>query len=95
MAQQSYILSPDGETADTLGWILTTKGKLASGIALLRQASNQVGDDPRVLYHYAVALNDTGQRDAAIKLLNAVVVDKSEFDEKADAQKLLSELTKG
>ncbi len=95
LAQQAYILSPSGQTADTLGWILTTSGKAASGVPLLRQASAQIADDPRILYHYAVALKDTGQREAAIKLLNAVVANKGEFGEKAEAQKLLSELTKG
>lgn len=94
LAQQAYILSPGGQTADTLGWILVTGGDPTKGVTLLRQAAAQAGGDPRILYHYAVALKDTGQKDQAIKLLNAVVANKAEFGEKADAQKLLDELGK-
>ncbi|HME26553.1 MAG TPA: XrtA/PEP-CTERM system TPR-repeat protein PrsT [Acetobacteraceae bacterium] len=95
LAQQAYILSPGGQTADTLGWILVSGGNVAQGMPLLRQAAAQAGSDPRILYHFAVALKDTGKRDEAIKLLNAVVADKREFGEKAEAQKLLDELNKG
>jgi cellulose synthase operon protein C len=95
LAQQAYILSPGGQTADTLGWILLSDGNIAQGIPLLRQAVAQAGNDPRILYHFAVALKDTGNRDEAIKMLNAVVANKAEFGEKAEAQKLLDELNKG
>jgi putative PEP-CTERM system TPR-repeat lipoprotein len=95
LAQQAYVLSPGGQTADTLGWILVSNGQVERGEPLLREAAAQAGTDPRVLYHFAVALKDTGQKDEAIKLLNAVVANKAQFDEKADAQKLLDELNKG
>jgi putative PEP-CTERM system TPR-repeat lipoprotein len=95
LAQQAYVLSPGGQTADTLGWILVSGGDAARGLTLLRQAAAQAGSDPRIQYHYAVALKDTGKREEAIKLLNAVVANKAEFTEKADAQKLLDELNKG
>jgi cellulose synthase operon protein C len=95
LAQQAYILSPGGQTADTLGWILVSGGNLTQGMPLLRQAADQAGSDPRILYHLAVALKDTGKRSEAIKMLNAVVANKAEFGEKADAQKLLDELNKG
>jgi cellulose synthase operon protein C len=94
LAQQAYVLSPGGQTADTLGWILISGGDSAKGIALLRQAAAQAGSDPRILYHYAVALKNTGKKEDAIKLLHAVVESKAEFGEKADAQKLLDELGK-
>jgi len=95
LAQKAYILSPGGQTADTLGWILVSKGDAAKGVGLLRQAAAQAGADPRILYHYAVALEDTGQRDDAVKVLNVVVANKAEFTEKTEAQKLLDELNKG
>ncbi|HTI79174.1 MAG TPA: XrtA/PEP-CTERM system TPR-repeat protein PrsT [Acetobacteraceae bacterium] len=95
LARQAYILSPGGQTADTLGWILVTNGQVQRGTPLLREAVAQAGTDPRVLYHFAVALKDTDQKDEAIKLLNAVLANKLQFDEKADAQKLLDELNKG
>jgi tetratricopeptide (TPR) repeat protein len=94
-AQQAYILSPSGQTADTLGWILVSRGDTARGLPLMRQAAAQAGSDPRILYHYAVALKDTGERDEAIKMLNAVISNKGQFTEKTDAQKLLEQLNKG
>jgi tetratricopeptide (TPR) repeat protein len=95
LAQQAYILAPGGQTADTLGWILVSSGNLAQGTPLLRQAAGQASNDPRILYHYAVALKGTGKRSEAIKLLSAVVANKAEFGEKIEAQKLLDELNKG
>ena len=95
LAQQAYVLSPGGQTADTFGWILVINGQVKRATPLLREAAAQAGTDPRVLYHFAVALKDTGQTDEAIKLLNAVVANRAQFDEKADAQKLLDQLNKG
>ena len=95
LARQAYVLAPSAQTADTLGWILTTSGKPKTGVALLRQASAQNANDPRILYHFAVALNDTGNKADAIKLLNAVVAVKGDFTEKTEAQQLLKQLNKG
>jgi putative PEP-CTERM system TPR-repeat lipoprotein len=95
LARQAYVLAPGAQTADTLGWILTTGGKADTGVLLLRQASAQAASDPRVQYHYAVALKDTGDKADAIKLLTAVVAVKADFTEKPQAQQLLDELNKG
>jgi cellulose synthase operon protein C len=95
IARQAYVLAPGAQTADTLGWILTTSGKADTGVLLLRQASAQAASDPRVQYHYAVALKDTGNKADAIKLLTAVVAVKANFTEKPQAQQLLDELNKG
>jgi len=95
LARQAYLLAPGPQTADTLGWILTTAGKSDTGILLLRQASAQAANDPRVQYHFAVALKDTGDKADAIKLLTAVVAVKADFTEKTQAQQLLDELNKG
>jgi len=95
LARQAYVLAPGAQTADTLGWILTASGKADTGVLLLRQASAQAASDPRVQYHYAVALKDTGDKADAIKLLTAVVAVKADFTEKSQAQQLLDELNKG
>ena len=84
-----------GSPLDTLGWILVTSGNAAQGMPLLRQAAAQAGSDPRIMYHFAVALRDTGKREEAITVLNGVVANKAEFTEKVEAQKLLDELNKG
>jgi cellulose synthase operon protein C len=95
LARQAYVLSPGGQTADTLGWILTTSGNAGDGVALLRQANAEIASDPRILFHYAVALKDTGKREAARKALETVVATKGDFKEKTEAQKLLDDLSKG
>jgi Flp pilus assembly protein TadD len=95
LARQAYVLSPGAQTADTLGWILTTGGDPQAGAALLRQANAEATTDPRLQYHYAVAMKATGNRAEAQKLLSAVVAVKGDFQEKADAQKLLDDMGKG
>ena len=74
---------------------LVSSGNVAQGMPLLRQAAAQAGSDPRIMYHFAVALRDTGKREEAITVLNGVVANKAEFTEKIEAQKLLDELNKG
>ncbi len=95
LGRQAYVLSPGAQTADTLGWILTTSGDPRTGVLLLRQASNDTTADPRINYHYAIALIDTGDRVEAKKQLESVVAKPDDFKEKAEAQKALDELSKG
>ena len=61
-------------------------------MALLRQATTEASTDPRVVYHYAVALKDTGDKNEAIKALTVVVGLKGTAKEKEDAQRLLTDL---
>jgi putative PEP-CTERM system TPR-repeat lipoprotein len=96
LARQAYILAPNQQTADTLGWILASTGKAQEAIPLLRQATGDAATaDPRILYHYAVAQKDTGDTDGAKKNLQAVAANKGTFKEKAEAQKLLDDMSKG
>ncbi len=96
LARQAYILSPNPQTADTLGWILASTGKSQEAVPLLRQATGDVTTaDPRIVYHYAVALKDAGNKDEAKKNLEAVVANKADFKEKVEAQKLLDDMAKG
>ena len=89
-----YLLSPDGSNSDTLGWILTAGGRADLGVTVLRQAAAQAGGDPTVLYHYAIALRDTGKTAEAIKVLTALAALKVDFPEKADARQALDALKK-
>jgi predicted Zn-dependent protease len=91
-ARRAYVLSPNAQTADTLGWILVTTGSANNGVALLRQATTEASTDPRVVYHYAVALKDTGDKAEAIKQLNVVAGIKGTYKEKDDAARLLNDL---
>jgi len=95
LARQAYLLSPGPQTADTLGWILVTTGKAAAGAPLLRQAFAEAPNDPRIQYHFAVALKDTGNKAEALRHLKEVVGASGNFTEKTEAQKLLEQLEKG
>lgn len=92
LAAKAFLLDPTAQNADTYGWILTRGGNAARGLLVLRQA---VPLRPDIGYHLGVALNDTGQKEDAVRVLNAVVATKSDFSEKTDARKLLEQITKG
>ena len=93
-AQRAYVLMPGAQTADTLGWILAGEGD-KTGLVLLRQADAEGGAaDPRIKYHYAVALKQSGDKDAAVKMLTQVLANPANFEEKAAAKSLLDELSK-
>jgi predicted Zn-dependent protease len=94
IAREAYLLSPDASNSDTLGWILTVGGRADLGITVLRQAAAQAGGDPSVLYHYAIALRDTGKTAEAIKVLTALAGLKADFPEKAEARQALDALKK-
>lgn len=92
IAEKAYLLMPGPQTADTLGWILVSEGAIDAALVLLRQAATDLPGDPRIQYHYAVALNRSGQKAEAIKLLKPVAEHTATFDEKIEAQKLLEQL---
>jgi putative PEP-CTERM system TPR-repeat lipoprotein len=94
LARIAYLLLPNQQTADTLGWILTTQGSQQTGLMLLRQATSHGAADPNITYHLAVALQKNGQRDEAIKLLTPLVSGEANFAEKRGARQLLTELSK-
>jgi cellulose synthase operon protein C len=49
--------------------------------------------EPAIRYHLAVALNDNGYRDEAIRLLTSLTAERAIFDDKSAAEKLLVELS--
>ena len=95
LAAEAYALQPSPATADTLGWTLVGSGDARHGLDYLRQASAADPQNPTVQYHLAVALNATGDRAGARKLLEQVLQSGGEFDDKHGAQKLLTQLDRG
>ncbi len=93
-AQKAYLIAPTPQAADTLGWILTTQGKAASGLTLLRQAAGQMIGEPTVNYHLAVALSQTGHKEDAIGILRGILQGLLDFDDRPAAQRLYDELSK-
>ena len=94
MAQKAYLIAPSPQAADTLGWIMTSQGKAAGALALLRQAAGQMIGDPTVNYHLALALNQTGHPQDAMGILRGILGGLLDFDERPAAQRLYDQLSK-
>lgn len=74
MAEKAYKLSPQSPSiADTLGWILETKGDTSGGFRYLQQASQADPNDPSVQYHFAFALVKANRQADARPILSKVV----------------------
>jgi putative PEP-CTERM system TPR-repeat lipoprotein len=92
LARKAYLLSPSGQVADTLGWILTEQGQAEVGMLLLRQASAQLRGQPAVSYHYAAALKAAGQAKEAASILSVLLAKPVKFDERPQAEQLQKDL---
>jgi len=95
LALQAFRLAPGPATADTLGWALLSLGENALALPFLEQASAGLPKEPRVQYHLAVGLQETGALDRARTLLQQAVASKDDFTGKEDAQRRLQELPRG
>jgi len=92
-AKRAYVSAPNNPAiADTLGWLHVQRGKADQGLPLLEQAAAGMPTDKQVLYHWAVALADTGNRSKASDVLTGLVAASGDFPEKADAEKRLAAL---
>jgi len=92
LAQRAYLLQPSAQSADTLGWILLQQGNSRAGLLLVRRAAAAMPNDPAVLYHFAYGLNLSGAREAAAKLLDALLRTPAAFEDRDDALRLQAEL---
>jgi putative PEP-CTERM system TPR-repeat lipoprotein len=93
-AKRAYDLAPGNPAvADTYGWILVEKGKLAEGARILEQALLDADNAPDIGYHYAAALARLGDVAAARKRLSSLVVRPEAFASQKDARQLLDKLS--
>ncbi|HEV7268360.1 MAG TPA: XrtA/PEP-CTERM system TPR-repeat protein PrsT [Falsiroseomonas sp.] len=100
MAQRAYLMLPNAETADTLGWILARQGETERAVALLRLAVNAPRPqgqplDPGKAFRLATALRTAGQQAEALRLLEPVLATDGAFAERAAAERLLADLRAG
>lgn len=92
LAEKANRLAPGSVgIQDSLGWILLTQGQLARGTELLKQAASKAPKVATVRYHYAVALEKSGQRAAAKKELQAALA-LGHFLEREAATRMLQGL---
>ncbi len=95
MAQKAYLLAPSPQISDTLGWVLTAEGDANTALPLLREAARAMPNNMAIQYHLGVALKQTGQKDEAISVLRPIVLGPQQFDDKAEAKRVLDSLTNG
>ncbi len=82
-------LSPNSaDVADTLGWTKLQQKDVAGGLVLLGRAHTLQPQDGNITYHLVQGLDANGQRDAARKLLNALLVSGAKFKDQPAAAKL-------
>jgi tetratricopeptide (TPR) repeat protein len=90
---KAYELAPENaEVLDTLGWILVQLGDLGRGLSYLREAAVRDSRSATTRYHLSVALEEYGNREAAIReLKNALALEK-DFPERDNAIQRLQRL---
>jgi len=92
LAEKAHRLAPGSVgIQDSLGWILLSQGQLARGSELLKQAASLAPKMATVRYHYAVALEKSGNRVAAKKELQAALA-LGNFPERDAAMQMQSGL---
>ncbi len=96
LAERAFFLSPNVETADTLGWIMARNGDAAGAVPLLKRAAAQrTAPDPAAAYRLAFALNATGAKQEALGVLEPALAGDAAFAQREDAVKLLNSLRSG
>jgi len=74
VAERALKLSPNSASyADTLGWILVSKGQTESGLRYLREARLRSPENLEVRFHLAYALSKIGRKEEAKDELNAAL----------------------
>lgn len=92
-AQRAQKLAPHlPAVLDTLGWVKWQLNDRAGALAMLRQARAGNKDDPEIVYHLAVALNESGQQAEAKSLLATLHADALDFTDKDKARALSARL---
>jgi cellulose synthase operon protein C len=95
-AQEAYKLAPQiPQIGDTYGWLLVGQGKAAEALEILRTAARNAPEDPAIRYHLAVAYARNGNKERAVEMLTALLSNRNEFSERAEAQRLLQTLRPG
>ena len=81
------------EITDTLGWIYMKKNLTDSAIDSFKSLVVQAPQNPIYHYHYAMALNQKGDRESARKECQAALADKPNKAQEDQIKQLLSKLS--
>jgi putative PEP-CTERM system TPR-repeat lipoprotein len=93
LAQRAVAAAPNApQVDDTLGWILLAQGDTNKALTYLKAANASAPGDPSIAYHLAAALQRAGRSADAQAMLEKLLGSGAAFNEKKDAEKLLSEI---
>ncbi len=96
LVRTAYELAPNSpEIQDTYGWLLVKGGKVKEGLEVLDKAAKALPKSAEIQYHYAAALAQSDKKAEALEILTRVLAEKSEFDERKEADALLETLKGG
>jgi tetratricopeptide (TPR) repeat protein len=95
LAERAYNVAPrSAAIQDTYGWLLLEHGQVDKAVQMLGDAFKGLPGNAEVLYHYAAALAKSGKADEAVPLLEEALDGQLPPAAKADAQKLLKQISK-
>jgi thioredoxin-like negative regulator of GroEL len=85
----AWELSPNAaNVADTLGWLKVQQKDAAGGVELLNRAHALQPGNGQISFHLAVALNASGNQEAARGLLKSLLASGAAFRDRAAALQL-------
>jgi len=93
VAENAYALAPRNPAiADTLGWLLVSRGDAKRGVEILAKAAAAAPGALEIRMHYAKAMLKTGDKTGAKAELEAVAGASGDSPAKAEAVELLNQL---
>jgi putative PEP-CTERM system TPR-repeat lipoprotein len=93
MARRAHQLVPDNPAIqDTYGWLLVQGGRTTSGLTMLEEAAGKAPGMLDIQYHYASALEKSGDKDKAKSLLEKILATDKPFSERESAESMLKSL---
>jgi tetratricopeptide (TPR) repeat protein len=92
-AQTAREVTPnDPNVADTLGWIYYQKKVYLKAVSLLKEAADQLHENPMILYHYGMAQYKNENKPEARKALEKSLQLNANHPGAAEAKSTLAEL---
>jgi putative PEP-CTERM system TPR-repeat lipoprotein len=89
-AELALKAAPDSPAVlDTIGWMLTEQGNAARAVPLLQKAHQSAPNATDIHYHLGVALQKSGDKLAARKELDKLLLNNKSFPQLEDAKSLL------
>ena len=92
-AERAYtLLLENAAIADTLGWIQLDAENIEPALELLEKAGKAAPQNPEIQYHLAIAYRQSGDPDAAKRILSSLIQADKNFPSREAAQNALTSL---